>query len=166
MARSLVQALEGIDFPCDRRRIVDFARRNDIGSRSLNLLEQLPERQYQSMTELFTALPSKAQRRGGSRPSPEPERQAAAEPAKGEKPSAEKPPAQKAEPPKGPAIRKPETPEKAATPPPLPKSLPDTPMAALQGNPMQSMLQAQRLWIDWMNGSAEMMRKLWMPWLR
>lgn len=63
MAHTLVQALEGIAFPCDRSRIMDYARTNNAESRALDLLEQIPEQQYRSMTELLTALPSKRQRR-------------------------------------------------------------------------------------------------------
>ena len=63
MARTLVQALEGISFPCDRTRIVEYARSQDVSSRALEYLEQLPDQQYRNMTELFTALPAKSQRR-------------------------------------------------------------------------------------------------------
>ncbi|MBC7907535.1 MAG: DUF2795 domain-containing protein [Rhodospirillaceae bacterium] len=59
MARTLVQALEGLNFPCDRARIVEYASRNDIAPRAMDFLQRLPEQQYASMAEVFTALPSK-----------------------------------------------------------------------------------------------------------
>lgn len=58
-ARSLVQALEGIQFPCDRTRLIEYARRQDASPRSMGALQALPDRQFRDMTELFSALPSK-----------------------------------------------------------------------------------------------------------
>lgn len=63
MARTLVQALEGISFPCERSRIVEYARQHDIAPRSLEFLERLPDQRYEDMTALFRALPAKSQRR-------------------------------------------------------------------------------------------------------
>ncbi|MBC7908061.1 MAG: DUF2795 domain-containing protein [Rhodospirillaceae bacterium] len=59
MARTLVKALEGLNFPCDRARIMEYASHNDIAPRAMDFLQRLPEQQYASMAELFTALPSK-----------------------------------------------------------------------------------------------------------
>lgn len=58
-ARSLVQALEGLQFPCDRSRLVEYARQREVAPRSLAVLEAIPNRDYHDMTELFAALPSK-----------------------------------------------------------------------------------------------------------
>jgi hypothetical protein len=58
-ARSLVQALEGVQFPCDRTRLIEYARRQEASPRSMDALRALPDRQFRDMTELFSALPSK-----------------------------------------------------------------------------------------------------------
>lgn len=67
MTRSLVQALEGISFPCDRSRLMEYARTNDAAARALESLAAIPERQYRDMTEVLSAVPSKT----GKRPRPE-----------------------------------------------------------------------------------------------
>lgn len=58
-ARTLVQALEGVAFPCDRAQLIDYARRNNLASRTLAALEEIPERQYRDLSEVFTALPGR-----------------------------------------------------------------------------------------------------------
>lgn len=73
-ARTLVQALEGVHFPCDRAQLLDYARRNNLGEGTLAVLEEIPERRYQDLGEVFTALP------GTAAPRPQPRRQAHAEP--------------------------------------------------------------------------------------
>jgi len=59
MTRSLVQALEGISFPCDRERLVEYARTHDAGAKAVAALEEVPEREYRDMTDVLVALPSK-----------------------------------------------------------------------------------------------------------
>lgn len=59
MTQSLVQALEGLNFPCDRARVLAFADEHDISPRARDFLRRLPEQQYASMGELFAVLPSK-----------------------------------------------------------------------------------------------------------
>ncbi|HLO77572.1 MAG TPA: DUF2795 domain-containing protein [Magnetospirillum sp.] len=60
-ARNLVQALEGVSFPCDRARLIEYARNNNLASRALAALEEIPERQYRDLGEVFTALPGRVQ---------------------------------------------------------------------------------------------------------
>lgn len=77
MARSLVQALEGIAFPCDRSKLIEYARTNDAASRAIDSLAAIPERQYANMTEVLSEVPSKTGRRRvahpqGLQPEPEP----------------------------------------------------------------------------------------------
>lgn len=62
-ARSLVQALEGVQFPCDRAWLMEYARRQEVGQRSLEALEAIPDREYRNLNELFSALPSKSEMR-------------------------------------------------------------------------------------------------------
>lgn len=59
LARNLEQALEGIQFPCDRSRLVEYARRNQLAPGTLEVLEALPDRQFRDLSELFSVLPSR-----------------------------------------------------------------------------------------------------------
>jgi hypothetical protein len=88
MAQSLVQALEGLNFPCDRARVLAFADEHDISPRARDFLRRLPEQQYASMGELFAVLPSKGSLRKarqevgpGLAPEPSPPQAAVAAPA-------------------------------------------------------------------------------------
>lgn len=73
---SVTKALEGISFPCDRRQVVEYARTNNAGPMALSALEQIPDRKYANMSEVYVALPPKRRtsRRpmGGNVPSPLP----------------------------------------------------------------------------------------------
>ncbi|MGE5515164.1 MAG: DUF2795 domain-containing protein [Bacteroidota bacterium] len=60
-AQTLVQALEGASFPCDRAQLIEYARRNNVAHRTLAALEEIPERQYRDLGEVFTALPGRPQ---------------------------------------------------------------------------------------------------------
>lgn len=60
-ARTLVQALEGISFPCDRTQLIDYARRNNLSDRTLAVLEEIPEGRYYDLGEVFTVLPGRPQ---------------------------------------------------------------------------------------------------------
>lgn len=59
MARNIVQALAGIDFPCELSRIVEYARRNELSGRAMENLQQLPERQFCSLDDLLSSLPGR-----------------------------------------------------------------------------------------------------------
>lgn len=71
-AKTLVQALEGVSFPCDRSQLIEYARRSDLGGQTLAALEGIPERQYRDLREVFTALPGRPQ------PQPQPQQEASA----------------------------------------------------------------------------------------
>lgn len=62
-ARTLVQALEGVHFPCDRAQLLDYARRNNLGEGTLEVLEAIPDRKYSDLAEVFTALPGRPSQR-------------------------------------------------------------------------------------------------------
>ncbi|MBC7908365.1 MAG: DUF2795 domain-containing protein [Rhodospirillaceae bacterium] len=70
-ARSLQQVLEGVQFPCGRSQLVEYARRNQVTARSLEALEAIPDRKYRDLSELFSALPSS--RRATIAPAPQEE---------------------------------------------------------------------------------------------
>jgi hypothetical protein len=138
MSIKLVQALEGISFPCDRGQIVEYARTKGASSQALGLLETLPERHYGSMTDLFTALPSKTQRR--KTPGARPATQAVAlsdEPAQRREQEAEE----------GGDDSEPQA---------------DIPFASAPFNPMQMFAPWHSLWLNWMNTNAEYIRRFWL----
>lgn len=60
-ARSLEQALEGVPFPCDRARLLDYARNNNIAAPALARLQDIPPRQYSDLSEVFSALSGEAE---------------------------------------------------------------------------------------------------------
>jgi len=146
-ARSLVQALEGLEFPCDRSRLIEYARRQEASPRSLDALHALPDRQFRDMTELFSALPSKSDmsRRRATvvrmEPRPQPEHE--------ERPHQEK---------SGDFTE-------IAVPPPV--------AAPLQNDPYDPVDQHMDLAMQWWRWSAEMWpewvrmtQRLWFPWMR
>ncbi|MCR6631417.1 MAG: DUF2795 domain-containing protein [Magnetospirillum sp.] len=59
MAETLQQALEGISFPCDRARLIEYARQFNLPPRALAALEEIPQRQYRDLDEVFTVLPAR-----------------------------------------------------------------------------------------------------------
>ncbi|HZD59845.1 MAG TPA: DUF2795 domain-containing protein [Anaerolineae bacterium] len=50
------QFLEGIDFPADKKRIVDYAREKNAPQDVLNVLERMPEGTYYSMAGVWDAM--------------------------------------------------------------------------------------------------------------
>jgi cell wall assembly regulator SMI1 len=60
-APSLEQALKGVSFPCDRARLVDYARNNNLEAPALAKLQDIPQRQYRDLAEVFGALSGKAE---------------------------------------------------------------------------------------------------------
>ncbi len=170
MARTLVQALEGIHFPADKSSIIEYAQRQEIAARALGHLEQLPDRQYKDMTELFSALPSKRQirfkvvqpphrqRNEESRAEPEPEHGQARDQAE----SAPEATAEGNEPPpgeNGQAWRPVDW-----TPPLMGGQLWQQPF----GQGFDQMVQVatcwQRLWLDWFSRSLEIYGKAMPRW--
>ncbi len=74
---SIAQALKGIDFPCGRDGLVDYARRRGADPDAVATLERLPEQNYTSMAEVFHAVGGEHR---GARPEPESRPAAAAVP--------------------------------------------------------------------------------------
>lgn len=64
-SKSLVQALEGVKFPCDRTQLLDYARRHNLSDDTLDVLEAIPERRYRDLAEVFVVLPASAERAPG-----------------------------------------------------------------------------------------------------
>lgn len=53
----VVQALEGMSFPCDRAQLLEYARQNNLDEETLEVLKAIPDGSYRDLGELFTALP-------------------------------------------------------------------------------------------------------------
>lgn len=55
------QTLAGIGFPCDRNRIVEYARTKNASSEVIDALSGMPDDQYTSMADVFKGLGSQPQ---------------------------------------------------------------------------------------------------------
>ncbi len=53
---TIAQVLSGIDFPADRQKLVDYARRNNAGQDVLDAITQMPEVEYSSMADVFKGV--------------------------------------------------------------------------------------------------------------
>lgn len=56
MTHDVAQALNGIDFPADKRKIIEYARKHGASSEISNALNGLPEEQYTSMADVFKGI--------------------------------------------------------------------------------------------------------------
>lgn len=56
LMREAAKALEGVNFPADRDKIVEYARSRNLGGEALNWLENLPNEQYTSMADVFKGI--------------------------------------------------------------------------------------------------------------
>lgn len=45
--------LKGIDFPCGKKDLVTHVRKSNPDEKVMNVLEELPERQYNTMAEVM-----------------------------------------------------------------------------------------------------------------
>jgi hypothetical protein len=55
-AADVTHALKGIDFPCDKRTVVEYARKNNADQPSLESLEKLPDQQFENMADVMKAF--------------------------------------------------------------------------------------------------------------
>lgn len=53
---TIAHALKGVDFPCSRDGLLEYARRNEAETGTIDLLSSMPERSYGSMSEVFRSL--------------------------------------------------------------------------------------------------------------
>ena len=53
---TIAHALKGIDFPCSRGALLEYALRNKAETDAIDLLLSMPERSYGSMSEVFRSL--------------------------------------------------------------------------------------------------------------
>ncbi|MBW7851448.1 MAG: DUF2795 domain-containing protein [Rhodospirillales bacterium] len=54
--REVARQLEGIDFPCDKQKLVEYARRKGANQDTVSVLEQLPNERYTSMADVFKGI--------------------------------------------------------------------------------------------------------------
>lgn len=53
---AIAQSLRGIDFPCDRGRLIEHARGNKADREIIDVLEQMPDERYTSMADVFRGV--------------------------------------------------------------------------------------------------------------
>lgn len=53
---TIAHALKGVDFPCSREALLEYARRNEAAIDAIDLLSSMPERSYRSMAEVFRGI--------------------------------------------------------------------------------------------------------------
>ncbi|MEW5729698.1 MAG: DUF2795 domain-containing protein [Pseudomonadota bacterium] len=53
---AVAQALQGIDFPADKRKLVDYARRNNTDRDVMQVIERMPDEHYASMADVFKGV--------------------------------------------------------------------------------------------------------------
>lgn len=52
---SIIDFVKGMDFPCTKEDLINHAEDNNAPDRVINILQKLPDREYQSMTDLTEA---------------------------------------------------------------------------------------------------------------
>ncbi len=52
----VVRAIEGVKFPCSNRDIIEYARSHNAPTEVESILEQLPEQQYNSLSDVRQAV--------------------------------------------------------------------------------------------------------------
>ena len=53
---TIAQVLSGIDFPCDRQRLVEYAQKNNADPEVLEAIRAMPESEYTSMADVFKGV--------------------------------------------------------------------------------------------------------------
>ena len=54
--QSIMTFLEGIDFPCYKVEIISAAEMNDAPDEVFDLLEQIPDSEFETMSQLLNAI--------------------------------------------------------------------------------------------------------------
>lgn len=52
----IAQSLHGIDFPADKRKMAEYARKNNADQDVLDVIERMPETEYTSMADVFKGV--------------------------------------------------------------------------------------------------------------
>lgn len=46
---------KGLEFPCDKQEIIDYAQEHNAPDRVIEMLDKLPDQEYESITQLLEA---------------------------------------------------------------------------------------------------------------
>ncbi|MBW7849826.1 MAG: DUF2795 domain-containing protein [Rhodospirillales bacterium] len=52
----IAQSLAGIDFPANRSKIIEYAKKNNANQNLLDALQKMPDEQYTSMADVFKGV--------------------------------------------------------------------------------------------------------------
>jgi hypothetical protein len=53
---TIAQALSGIDFPCNKNKLVEYAQKNNADQEVVDAIRQMPEAEYTSMADVFKGV--------------------------------------------------------------------------------------------------------------
>lgn len=53
---AVARALQGIDFPADRKKLEEYASRNHAAADVLDVIRHMPEERYSSMADVFKGV--------------------------------------------------------------------------------------------------------------
>ena len=53
---TIAQTLSGIDFPADKKKLIEYARKNKGDNDVVQVLEQIPDEKYTSMADVFKGV--------------------------------------------------------------------------------------------------------------
>ncbi|MDA8233137.1 MAG: DUF2795 domain-containing protein [Magnetospirillum sp.] len=53
---TIAQVLSGIDFPANKQKLVDYARKNNADPEVLETIRHMPEAEYTSMADVFKGV--------------------------------------------------------------------------------------------------------------
>lgn len=59
--RDLAHNLEGIDFPANKQKLVEYARNKGAGDEIIRQIEAMPDEEYTSMADVFKGFGMKQQ---------------------------------------------------------------------------------------------------------
>lgn len=53
---TIAQALSGIDFPANKQKLIEHARKNNAPEETIQTLQDMPDEQYTSMADVFKGV--------------------------------------------------------------------------------------------------------------
>lgn len=51
------KSLAGVDYPVDKRQVIEYARKQEASQEVISALENIPEREYSDAQDLMSELP-------------------------------------------------------------------------------------------------------------
>lgn len=52
----VAQSLAGIDFPANKNKLIEYARKNNANDSLLEAMQKMPDEQYTSMADVFKGI--------------------------------------------------------------------------------------------------------------